>query len=292
MKSLPLEQYVKLFRPEKLANIKSYLYPPKTWPRACEVVAMDMGGTNFRIARVCFDNQGNASIKDFKKFAMPGVVNRITSDEFFDFFNQMKKDYQAKDVGLCFSYPAEILEDGRARIITFSKEIKIEGAENKVLDAYVVNDTTAAQLGTKGANMGMILGTGFNICYSQGDMIINSEAGRCIDFPTEEFDFGALSEMQIGGAYLNPLIEKGLATKDEIYERGAKIVAAEIYGLAKYAGIDEIRIAIEGSVFYNVTKLQELIKSNLDQLGAKYIFLDGRDKTLIGAAMATLIERR
>ena len=289
MKSLPLEQYVKLFRPDKLANIKSYLYPPKTWPQNREVVAMDMGGTNFRIARVCFDNQGNASINDFKKFAMPGFVNSITSDEFFDFFNQMKKDYQAKDVGLCFSYPAEILKDGRAKIITFSKEVQIEGSEGMVLDAKVLNDTTAAQLGTRGANMGMILGTGFNLCYVKDGMIINAEAGRCTDFPTEDFDFGPLSEMQISGAYLRPLISKNIASKEEIYERGAKIVAAEIYGIAKYAGIEKIKLAVEGSVYYNIPELQEMIKDNLNKLGADYEFLDGRDKTLVGAAMAAII---
>lgn len=289
MNSLPLEQYVKLFRPEKLANIKSYLYPPKIWPKNKEVVAMDMGGTNFRIAKVCFDNTGNANIKDFKKITMPGVVNRISSDEFFKFFNQMKEDYKAETLGLCFSYPAEILEDGRAKIITFSKEIKIAGAENKILDAKVLNDTTAAQLGTKGANMGLILGTGFNICYSKDGMIINSEAGRCTDFPTEEFDFGPLAEMQFSGAYLIPLIEKGIASKEELYKRGAKIIAAEIYGIAKYAGLDELQIAAEGSVFYNVQELQDMIKDNLNKLGLKFTFLDGRDKTLIGAALAALI---
>ncbi len=289
MKSLPLEQYVELFKPEKLDNIKSYIYPPENWPTDCEVVAMDMGGTNFRIGRVKFDRSGNAEIYDFKKFKMPGVVEKITSDEFFDFFNQMKEEYHAKKIGLCFSYPAEILQDGRAKIITFSKEIKIEGAEDKVIDAKVVNDTTAAQLGTKGANMGLILGTGFNICYNYNGVIINSEAGRCTDFPTEDFDFGPLSEMQVSGKYLKPLIAKGVATAEEIYERGAKIVAAEIYGIAKYAGLEEVRIAAEGAVFYNVPEIQDLIRANLDTLGLKYSFLDGRDKTLIGAALAALI---
>lgn len=288
MKSLPLEQYVKLFKPEKLDNIKSYLSTPSVWPKNKEVVAMDMGGTNFRVGRVCFDENGEATIKDLKKQTMPGVVNKITSKEFFDFFNQVREEYQAETVGLCFSYPAEILKDGRARIITFSKEIKIEGAENEVLDAKVLNDTTAAQLGTKGANMGLILGTGMNICYNKDGMIINAEAGRCKDFPYEDFDFGPLSEMQISGAYLRPLIAKNIATAEEIYDRAAKIVATEIYGLSKYAGIDQIKIAAEGSVFYNVPELQMKIKNYLTELGADYEFLDGRDKTLIGAAIAAL----
>jgi len=289
MKSLPLEQYVQIFKPENLANIKSYLSIPKLWPSNCEAVAMDMGGTNFRVARISFDEKGDAVISDFKKQTMPGVVEKISSNEFFEFFESVKKEYKASTVGLCFSYPAEILEDGRAKIITFSKEIKIEGAEDKILDAKVLNDTTAAQLGTKGANMGLILGTGLNICYEKDGMIINSESGRCLDFPAEDFDFGPLAEMQVSGAYLRPLIAKGIAEKEEIYERAAKIVAAEIYGIAKYAGIKKPRIAAEGSVFYNVEELQNLIRKNLDSLKLDYEFLDGRDKTLIGAALAALI---
>ena len=289
MKYLPLEQYVELFKPEKLDNIKSYLLPPEKWPTNCEVVAMDMGGTNFRIGRVIFDKDGNTEIKDFQKFPMPGAVEKITSKEFLEFFDKMKKEYNADTVGLCFSYPAEILEDGRAKIITFSKEVQIEGSEGMVLDAKVLNDTTAAQLGTRGANMGMILGTGFNLCYVKDGMIINAEAGRCTDFPTEDFDFGPLSEMQISGAYLRPLINKNIVSKEEIYERGAKIVAAEIYGIAKYAGIEKIKLAVEGSVYYNIPELQEMIKDNLNKLGADYEFLDGRDKTLVGAAMAAII---
>ena len=288
MKSLPIEQYVEIFKPEKLANLKSYLYPPTEWPKNQTVTAMDMGGTNFRIATVKFDENGEPTIENFHKQEMPGVANAISSEEFFNFFNEMKAKYVSEKTGLCFSYPAEILEDGRAKIITFSKEIKINGAENKILDAKVLNDTTAVQMGTKGANMGLILGTGLNICYVKDNMIINAESGRFEGFPTEEFDFGSLAEMQVSGAYLRPLIAKEKATKEEIYDRAAKIVATEIYGIAKYAGIEKIKIAAEGSVFYNVQELQDLIKHYLDVLGADYEFLDGRNKTLIGAALTAL----
>ena len=288
MISLPIEQYVKLFNPEQLDNIKSFLPTDIEWPHNKSAVAMDMGGTNYRIARVNFDENGEATISDFKKMPMPGIVNKITSEEFFDFFESMKKEYNAETVGLCFSYPAKILEDGSAEIITFSKEVQVDGCDGKKLNAKVLNDTTAAQLGTRGANMGLILGTGLNICYNKDGMIINSESGRFIGFPTEEYDFGDMAEQQVSGAYLRPLIAKGVATQEEIYNRAAKIVASEIYGIGKYAGIEHMKIAAEGSVFYNVTELQDLIRHYLDVLGADYEFLDGRDKTLIGAAIAAL----
>jgi len=293
MKSLPIEQYVKIFDPEKLDNLASYLEPGATWPKNCSAVAMDMGGTNFRIGRVSFDSEGNASVSDFQREIMPGVKSEVTADEFFKFFEDKKKEYNADRVGLCFSYRAEILNKNQARIIGFSKGVQIKDSENKILNAAVLNDTTAAQLGTRGANMGLILGTGFNICYIHNGMIINSEAGRFTEFPTEDFDFGNLSEMMVSGAYLNPLIEKcekeGSATKEEIYDRGAKIVAAEIYKIGQHYNLGKLRIAAEGAVFYNVDVMREKILSYLDYLGCEYEILDGRDKTLIGAAIAALI---
>ena len=293
MKSLPIEQYVELFKPEKLDNIPSHLEPSPDWPVNCSAVAMDMGGTNFRIGRVSFDSDGRPAISDFKKEIMPGVNSPVSADEFFEFFESKKREYRADRVGLCFSYRAEILNKNQARIISFSKGIQINNAENRILNAAVLNDTTAAQLGTRGANMGLILGTGFNVCYIHNGMIINSEAGRYNEFPKEEFDFGELSEMQVSGAYLNPLIEKcekeGSADKEEIYDRGAKIVAAEIYKIGQHYKLGKLRIAAEGAVFYNVDCMRDKILSYLDYLGCDYEILDGRDKTLIGAAIAALI---
>jgi len=293
MKHLPLEQYITLFNPEKLDNIPSYIVPKPEWPRSCSAVAMDMGGTNFRIGRVTFDSEGNPSISELQKETMPGVKEEIDIKDFFDFFEAKKKEYNADRVGLCFSYRAEILNKNEARIIGLSKGVRIRNSENQILKAAVVNDTTAAQLGTRNANMGLILGTGLNISYIHNGMIINSECGRYTHFPTEDFDFGPLAEMQVSGAYLNPLIEKcekeGLASRDELLERAANIVAAEIYGIGKHYKLGKLNIAAEGSVFYNVTALREKIQANLDSLDIEYEILDGRDKTLIGAAIAALI---
>ena len=285
MKSLPIEQYLKLFKPETLANINSYAGIGE-WPKNYECVAMDMGGTNFRIGRVKFDAEGNPSVYDFKKQTMPGAEREITIDEFYDFFEAKKKEYSAEDVALCFSYEAEIFPDLSAKITHFSKEVKVDGAEGKIIKARIVNDTTAALLGTKGANIGLILGTGFNIAFIKDGVIYNSECGRFVGFPVSEIDCGPLSEMQLSGVYINPLIKNNPELRSEIIDRAAKIAAAEIYGTAKYAGIEELKIAAEGSVFYNFDELREKIIFYLNQLGCKYEFLDGRDKTLIGAAVA------
>lgn len=291
MLSLPLERYTELFKPEKTANLKSLISASAEAPKSSSALAMDMGGTNFRIARVFFDENGEPDIRDLKQMSMPGANKEISSEEFFAFFEDMKKRYGGGKTGLCFSYPAEILENGTARIISFSKEIRICGAENMILDAKVINDTVAVQLGTKGANMALVLGTGLNISYSLDGMMINSEAGRSRDFPREDFDFGELAEMQVSGAYLRALTEKlaGKVSEDELYARAAKIVAAELFGIAKYAGISDMRIAAEGSVFYKVDKLRTMICGCLDKLGCRYEFLDGRGSTLTGAAIAALL---
>ncbi len=286
-----LEQYIRLFRPENNANIKSFIKADSPFPENASALAMDIGGSNFRIGRVFFDGSGEASIKDFKSFPMPGLNEEISSDEFFGFIEGMRKEYGGGLTGLSFSYPARIFEDGSAEILSFSKEIKIRGAESKIIKLKTVNDTVAVQLGTRGANMALVLGTGMNISFSMDGMIINSECGRSRDFPAEDFDFGELAEMQAGGAYLMPLIKKleGKISARELYMRAARIAAAELFGTARYAGIEHMKIAAEGSVFYKAPGLSAMIKEALDSLCCSYEFLDGRNKNLIGAAAAALI---
>ena len=287
MNKYSVEQYIKFFKPEQLENINSYV-KVKEWPRNREIVAMDMGGTNFRIGRVKFDNDGKTSIDDFKKFTMPGVEEEITADEFFTFFESMKAEYSTENVALCFSYSAQILPDMRARINTFSKNIKISGAEGRILNAAVVNDTIAALVGTRAANMSMILGTGFNLAYSKDGIIYNSECGRYVGFPCEAFDIGNMAENQVSGAFINTLIEENPDKRSLIIDRAARIVTAEIAGIAEYAGIYDLKIAAEGSVFHKFDELRERIIYHMDCLGLNYEFLDGRDTTLIGAAVAAL----
>lgn len=305
------EKYLEKFNRDFEASLKgnsrvfplSNSYLKRTpFPKNRSVLALDMGGTNVRIAEVIFDEAGKPEIHNLKKFPMPGSIGHsaLHVSEFFDIIANEISAYDEEEVGITFSYPCEILNDRDGRIICFSKQVKITderdmhiGKElNRRLEKKrkitVLNDTVACLLGTENANMSLILGTGLNICFqSESGYIINTECGRYEGFPTYEFDFGPMTEQKVSGAYLNPLIEKLPYRKEEIYERGAEMIATEIIGISGHTE-GKVRLAVEGSVFYNVHPLREKILSYLESYGPDFEILDGREKVLIGSAVGAL----
>ena len=188
------------------------------------ILAIDAGGTNLRFAEY-----RNGDFTEPVRMPMFGIKEEITADRFFDLMAYEISKYDAEDIGFCFSYPCEILENRDGKIIHFAKEVKIKNAKGKVLgqelnkrlkekrNFSVLNDTVAAQLGVS-ADAGIILGTGFNVCFTdrkQG-MIINSECGQYEGFPFGTFDRELCRELKspktvaeklISGAYLGGVIE-------------------------------------------------------------------------------------
>ena len=189
-----------------------------------KILAIDAGGTNLRFARY-----EDGKFDEPVRMPMFGIKEEITADKFFDLMAYEISKYDAKDVGFCFSYPCEILDNKDGKIILFAKEVKIKNAKGKILgkelnkrlpekrNFSVINDTVAAQLGTS-ADAGIILGTGFNICYTdrKENMIINSEIGQYEGFPFGTFDKELCKELKspktvaeklISGAYLGGVIQ-------------------------------------------------------------------------------------
>ncbi len=188
-----------------------------------KLLAIDAGGTNLRFAEFTDGVEG-----DVRKMPMFGIKEEISAEEFFDRMAAEVSRYDAEKVGLCFSYPCEILPDKDGRILSFTKEVRITGAEgmilgeeiNKRLDKprafSVLNDTVGAQLGVC-ADIGVILGTGFNVCYTDKKLgtIVNTECGQYGQLPCGTFDDmlsrelnspRPCAEKQISGAYLGTLI--------------------------------------------------------------------------------------
>lgn len=185
-----------------LQMIPNFLSAAQIAPHDKCAIAIDMGGTNLRIARVDFDSRGEAHLEYFV-YPMPGIKSELTADEFFDKIAELLATFVFLqcDIGLCFSFPCEILPNLDGRILLFDKEVRVRGAEGVILgDALraafqrrnhtltqkicVLNDTTAAMLGgiAKFGNrpsdgfVGMILGTGMNCCYSEKNASILKEA--------------------------------------------------------------------------------------------------------------------
>ncbi len=145
-------------------------------------------------------------------------------------------------MGICFSFPCEILSNLDGKILLFDKEVRVRGAKGLILgdalrEAFerrnykltqkicVLNDTTATMLGgiakygSQSANgfIGMILGTGMNCCYFEqnasilketalvnkpGQSVVNIEAGGYAGFKRTHIDREFDSKTEAPGTQL------------------------------------------------------------------------------------------
>lgn len=226
-----------------LMMIPTYISPGHGKLQGKTAIAIDAGGTNMRTALVSFGETG-AAIRDFSVAPMPGTRGRISRREFYEALILRLRPLadKADSVGFCFSYPAEILPDKDARVIRFNKEVEIDHSQGMLLCAplkeqfpdknfVVLNDTVAAQLGSDAgtaADIGFILGTGTNTCYTEkgenikklpgitGNMIINTESAGFDKFPigqleqmfdeTTAIPGDHLYEKSVSGAYHSSII--------------------------------------------------------------------------------------
>jgi len=216
--------------------------------RNCRVTVMDAGGTNFRIAVLAFDEEGRCRTERFHKCPMPGTGGAISKEEFFSTLAAFLEEYGEKEgpIGFCFSYATESTRQGDGRILEFSKEVRVTGAEgcpigeeiNRALknrglpqrDIVILNDTVAVmfcgmsrEAGAYSDHVGFILGTGMNTCYQEdkafGETVtVNMESGCYGGFPRGTFDReldeasknpgSHLMEKMVSGGYLGELLSR------------------------------------------------------------------------------------
>lgn len=175
-----------------LKMIPTYISVDEDIPVDKPVIVMDAGGTNFRVALVCFDKNRHPSIEYAKTYSMPGSKGEISKQEFFDTITQYLAPVidKSSSIGFCFSYPTQILPSKDGKLMGFNKEIRVRNMKGvqigeNLIDALqkkgvnnkkrvvMLNDTVAALLAGKYAYpnrrfesyIGFILGTGTNTCY-------------------------------------------------------------------------------------------------------------------------------
>jgi hexokinase len=209
-----------------LMMLPAYLSLERELPEHGQVVAMDAGGTNFRVALVERES-GQVRLGQQVTFPMPGSREPVTKEQFLDILTrELERHPAGTPMGLCFSFPAEITPELDGVVILFDKEVKVEGGAGMHLcrDLFahmeqkgktppkggaVINDTVATLLGgylilereKYDGWLGFILGTGLNCCYSEHSarvtkapgfeapsMIVNMESGGYNGFPQGDFD--------------------------------------------------------------------------------------------------------
>jgi len=189
-----------------------------------DILVIDMGGTNYRLAIY-----NNGTIRNEIKKPMYAIDRELDGDEFIDLIAKDIEEYPIKKVGFCFSYEITSTPDKDAVIVHLAKEIKLRNIKGKILgeelnkrlslkrEFSILNDTVAAQLGVN-ADVGIIIGTGFNIAFTDTnlDSIVDAECGQYVFFPKGQYDEAMHTiypdtlpcvEKQVSGAYLGMLIK-------------------------------------------------------------------------------------
>jgi hexokinase len=223
-----------------LDMIPTYIEVGAEVPTNKQVIVIDAGGTNFRVATVYFNDKKKPIIKNLHLSKMPGIERDVNKDEFFRVMaNQLKDIAKAGDnIGFCFSYAVEILPEKDGRLLRFSKEIKAkqvvgqligENLNNALVSAglsgkkhiVILNDTVATLLAgvgkqsrTYSSYIGFILGTGTNTCYVEKNANIekakNLDPGKNQIINTESGNFGKIQQGKIDAVFDKSMINPGV----------------------------------------------------------------------------------
>ncbi len=208
-----------------LRMIPTYIEADNEFAKELPVLAIDAGGTNFRVASVQFDKDGKLEVTGTQNFRMPGIDGEVSKKEFFKIIAGYISTQAARAdrIGFCFSYPTEILPSKDGRLLQFCKEVQAPEVVGELIGAsllqtlgmptkpiVLLNDTVATLLaGKSGAFgksydsfIGFILGTGTNTCYIESNanitktpglnasksQIINIESGNFSKAPRADID--------------------------------------------------------------------------------------------------------
>lgn len=247
--TIELDTYTEAFYESMLEGLKrkcdtvpmipTYLRGEKQLPKGKKVAVIDAGGTNFRTSLVWFEHDG-VHFDRLEKHSMPGTDEPAKWEDFIAHTAQCVLPLmdEAEAIGFCFSYPAEVTPDRDSRVISMTKQVKLIGAEGRLVGAelmdelerlgvrrkkiIVLNDTPATLLGASaalkksrfGGFIGLVAGTGVNTCCCLPEksieklglkghekMLINLESGSFKGLPLGDFDLALHESLPDTGCY-------------------------------------------------------------------------------------------
>ena len=230
--------------------LPSYLAPDIPVPANARCCVLDAGGTNLRTALAVFEADGSCRLEQLQKQPMPGTEGELTFAEFYASLAKPLRQLNHYDrVGFCFSYNMTMDRTLDGPLDFWCKEVQVPEAVGHPVGAslkaalgsdchriHVLNDSVAAMLGADNVQVGIILGTGVNVCYAEscqnipkiretlrGDtMIISTEVGEFSRLPKSDFEqavidssdapSNAQAEKQCSGGYLGGIITRAWNT--------------------------------------------------------------------------------
>lgn len=176
-----------------------------------EFIAVDLGGTHFRILKLQLLGSGKTGASNIMKFILPKKNTTGSAGMFFGFIAGCIKSFLKKyrleseeelDIGFTFSFPVRQTAAASGSLLYWTKGFGVKGVIgrdvvellNKALAgknirnvkiSALANDTVGTLVAKSyedhTCDIGVIIGTGTNACYPEarrGGMIVNIEWGN------------------------------------------------------------------------------------------------------------------
>ncbi|KAM4602712.1 hexokinase HKDC1 [Polymixia lowei] len=192
-----LEAGLKNNGPSPIKMLPSYVYRTPDGTEHGKYLALDLGGTNFRVLLVKIRSGLRRSVRLYNKiYAIPLEIMQGTGEELFDhivqciseFLDYMGMKNARLPLGFTFSFPCNQTAIDTGTLVSWTKGFKATDCEghdvvNMLRDAIkrrnefdldivaVVNDTVGTMMSCAyedpQCEIGLIAGTGSNVCYME-----------------------------------------------------------------------------------------------------------------------------
>jgi len=179
-----------------LKMIPTYVSRP-TGNEKGDFIALDLGGTNFRILQLELKGQGRIGASKIMKFALKKKHITGSADVFFGFIADCVKSFLKENrtgsnrrtaLGFTFSFPVKQKSVSSGSLVCWTKGFKVRGViGNDVVEllrhallkkgvtnvdvSALANDTVgtlvARSYSDRNCDIGVIIGTGTNACYPE-----------------------------------------------------------------------------------------------------------------------------
>uniref|UniRef100_A0A8C3KQ44 Hexokinase-2 n=2 Tax=Calidris pygmaea TaxID=425635 RepID=A0A8C3KQ44_9CHAR len=196
-----------------------------------DFLALDLGGTNFRVLRVKVSDNGLQKVEmENQIYAIPEELMRGSGMQLFDhiaeclanFMEKLKIKDKKLPLGFTFSFPCHQTKLDESILVTWTKGFKCSSVEGKDVVSLlrksikkrgdfdidivaVVNDTVGTMMtcgyDDHNCEVGLIVGTGTNACYMEEmrhiDLVEGDEGRMCINMEWGAFgDDGVLNDIR------------------------------------------------------------------------------------------------
>ncbi|KAI8928966.1 hypothetical protein BC831DRAFT_500082 [Entophlyctis helioformis] len=231
-----------------LKMIPSYVVNLPSGTETGTVLALDLGGSNFRVCEVTLEGSGRSRMRQ-KKYTVSDDLKTGSGDKLFDFFAACVAEFVGSasgDVKLGFTFSFPCLQTGLAKgtLINWTKGFTASGVEGKdpvkllqtalarkgvkVRVTALVNDTVGCLVShaysDPNTHVGVILGTGTNAAYVERVDRIPKWDGPIPDSEVMvvNMEWGAFGEGGVGLplAEADAALDRGSAyPKRQVYEK-------------------------------------------------------------------------